>query len=83
MAVRGLVVVDEVRVDLFHTTTVGGKRKKISSFWFHTSFVEGDELRLGKAELDKICKDKRHRKYDQGIQVVIKFMPYGAVEALS
>ena len=41
--------------------------------------LDGPERTYRDDELDACC----HRKYDQGIQVVIKFMPYGAVEALS
>mmetsp|Transcript_17023 Transcript_17023/g.39853 ORF Transcript_17023/g.39853 Transcript_17023/m.39853 type:complete len:530 (+) Transcript_17023:330-1919(+) len=72
---RGIAVVNETRLDLYHTTTVRGKRKKFGSAWFHTSFVQGNELRLNKSDLDKICKDKKHKKFDQDIQVVVQFAP--------
>ena len=73
----GLLVVGETRIELYHTTTVRGKRAKMGAFWFHTSYVAGNELRLGATDLDKICKDKKHRVFDEGFQVVVEFAPLG------
>ena len=38
-------------------TTAGGK--KLAACWFHTAFVEGDELIIPKLQLDKARKNKQ------------------------
>ena len=46
---------------------------KLCTAWFHTAFVEGDELEIGKAQLDKLCKDKKHRLCSAAFSVVVHF----------
>lgn len=42
-------------------------------FWFNTYFVEDDYLCLSKPELDKACKDKSHKLYDEDFRVELYF----------
>ena len=45
---------------------------KVCSFWFHTSFVHGNELVLLKAELDgPPKKDKKNEKFRETFGVAI------------
>ena len=48
------VVAGDVKV------TVQTPKGKLAQFWFHTAFV-GETLHLDKEELDKACKDKKHK----------------------
>ena len=40
-----------------------GKDGKLFHLWFHTGFIKGKRLLLGKMDLDKACKDKKHKKF--------------------
>lgn len=55
-------VIDEVFV-VFYRPGTFGKKKKMLQFWFHTSFVENNMLSIGKQNMDKAIKDKKHKKY--------------------
>eukprot|EP00622_Pseudochattonella_farcimen_P003801 FR739048.1.p2 GENE.FR739048.1~~FR739048.1.p2 ORF type:complete len:117 (+),score=11.74 FR739048.1:47-352(+) len=64
-------VVDEVLVVFYGRSTIG-KKKKILSFWYHTSYLPGDGvLTIEKKHMDKAVKDKKHKKYSKGFQVQV------------
>ena len=65
-------MIDEIFV-VFYKPGNFGKKKKMLQFWFHTSFVEGDSHVVGKKEMDKAIKDKKHKKYDAGFKIEFLF----------
>jgi len=74
----GIASVDhDVQVNFMHTTTTG--KQKMFAFWFNTRFLELDEesgtykLILKKKELDKACKDKKHKLYSDVFRVELIF----------
>lgn len=44
-------------------------------FWFHTSFVKNNHLIVMKSELDKACKDKKHKDFEKVFGVELFFQP--------
>ena len=54
--------------------------KKLAACWFHTAFVDGDELVIGKLQLDKARKNKL---LPQGFAVSIQFGKVTASEEAS
>lgn len=35
----------------------------MAHIWFHTSFIENNELKLNKKEIDQVWKDKHNKKF--------------------
>lgn len=70
-AIPGVHVVDEVLFTLYHRTNFG--KEKIGQFWLHTAFIKDKEVVLKKSELDKICKDKHHKKYPSDFSIRVSF----------
>uniref|UniRef100_A0A7R9UGF2 Phosphatidylinositol-3,4,5-trisphosphate 3-phosphatase n=1 Tax=Pinguiococcus pyrenoidosus TaxID=172671 RepID=A0A7R9UGF2_9STRA len=68
----GLAVIEEVLV-VFYIKTMIGNVEKLFQCWFHTSFVEGNQLYLTKGELDKACRDKHHKKFPRDFALEIRF----------
>ncbi|DAZ98729.1 TPA: hypothetical protein N0F65_006761 [Lagenidium giganteum] len=64
------IVAGEVRVSLKNRNGT-----KIGHFWFHTSFISNNELRLTKVEIDKVLKDikKGHKLYSPFFGVTLIF----------
>jgi hypothetical protein len=62
------LVWNEIKVMMKH-------RRKIGHFWFHSSFVQNNELVLQKHEIDKAVKDvkKGHQKYAPSFSVTVTF----------
>lgn len=70
-AIPGINVVDEVLFTLYNKTNFG--KEKIASFWLHTAFVKNNRVVLTKPEIDKVKKDKRHKKYPSDFTIQISF----------
>ena len=64
-------MVDEVLFTLYNKTNFG--KDKIASFWLHTAFIENNCVVLTKPEIDKVNKDKRHKKYPSDFNVQVTF----------
>jgi len=78
----GIASVDQdVLVTFYHSTLTG--KAKMWAFWFNTRFLvpdsnDNDEEEtyryvLKKKELDKACKDKKHKAYSDGLRVELFF----------
>jgi protein-tyrosine phosphatase len=67
----GINVVDEVLFTIYNKTSFG--KDKIASFWLHTAFIKHNCVTLTKPEIDKINKDKRHKKFPSDFTVQVMF----------
>lgn len=67
----GINVVDEVLFTIYNKTNFG--KDKIAQFWLHTAFVKNNSVVLNKPEIDKINKDKRHKKYPSDFNIRVSF----------
>lgn len=54
-----MVVHKDVRVEFVKFSFGGGVKNRVFSFWFDTDFIENHRLRLEKADIDKVNKDKK------------------------
>lgn len=71
LALPAITVVDELLITLFDKTAVG--KNKIGQFWLHTAFIKGNQVVLTKSEIDKINKDKKHKKYPSDFTITVRF----------
>ena len=62
-----------VRGDVKITFNTGSTR--LLSAWFHTGFVYRSSLRFDKSDLDKVCKDTKHKKFPATLAMEIMFEP--------
>ena len=56
---------------IFYDRDQYGSDDKMFHLWFHTAFVEENYLMFEKVVVDKACKDKNHRTFDEGFKVEI------------
>ena len=56
---------------IFYDRDQYGSDDKMFHLWFHTAFVEENYLMFEKVVIDKACKDKNHRTFDEGFKVEI------------
>ena len=61
--------------------TVQTPKGKLAQFWFHTAFVETETLHLDKVELDKACKDKKHKLLSADFAISLQMRRLGDQEA--
>eukprot|EP00762_Andalucia_godoyi_P007622 ANDGO_00848.mRNA.1 Phosphatidylinositol 3 len=64
-----LAVCGDVKLQFYH------RNEKTFHFWFNTCFVSTEEkkLTLTKDEIDKACKDSKHKDYDANFGVTLFF----------
>uniref|UniRef100_A0A7S4DZQ8 Phosphatidylinositol 3,4,5-trisphosphate 3-phosphatase and dual-specificity protein phosphatase PTEN n=1 Tax=Lotharella globosa TaxID=91324 RepID=A0A7S4DZQ8_9EUKA len=73
-----LVVDDDVRVTFVFRGRYSMKRKKVFQAWFNTRFLDFNlrgeaTLRLQKSQIDKICKDLKHKVVPENFTMTIHF----------
>lgn len=68
---KNLLVYDDVKIEFFHVKMFS--LQKMFHMWFHTSFVDEETgiLPMNKSMIDKVCKDKKHVKYDEYFRIEI------------
>lgn len=79
-ATEKVYLVNDVRV------LIKNKKGKLTQLWFHTRFLSRKEARimltLTKKELDKICKDKKHKTYGETFQILLEFKDWKECQPL-
>ncbi|KAG9395622.1 C2 domain of PTEN tumor-suppressor protein [Carpediemonas membranifera] len=55
-----------------------GKKKVCATAWVHTAFVRGGAVTLTKPEIDKACKDKKHKKWPEDTKLCLYFDTAGS-----
>jgi len=71
--VNNFSVSGDVKISFYNKKTIG--KDKIFKFWFNTYFVPNDGiLTIKKSMLDKACKDKENKHFDQNFKVIIQFI---------
>jgi hypothetical protein len=74
LAVPGVVVIDEFLITLYdRSSSMTGSKTKLGQFWLHTGFIRDYQVTLTKPEIDKIHKDKKHKKYPADFTVEVRF----------
>lgn len=73
MAVPSVVVIDEFLVTLYDRSSMTGGKNKLGQFWLHTGFIKDHHVVLRKPEIDKIHKDKKHKKYPADFTIEVFF----------
>lgn len=73
MAVPGVVVIDEFLITLYDRSSMTGGKTKLGQFWLHTGFIKNHHVVLTKPEIDKIHKDKKHKKYPADFTIEVFF----------
>jgi hypothetical protein len=73
LAVPGVVVVDEFLITLYDRSSMTGGKTKLGQFWLHTGFIRDNRVVLTKPEIDKIHKDKKHKKYASDFTIELSF----------
>lgn len=73
LAVPGVVVVDEFLITLYDRSSMTGGKTKLGQFWLHTGFIRDNHVVLTKPEIDKIHKDKKHKKYSSDFTIELSF----------
>mmetsp|Transcript_42963 Transcript_42963/g.110972 ORF Transcript_42963/g.110972 Transcript_42963/m.110972 type:complete len:725 (-) Transcript_42963:407-2581(-) len=68
----GVPLVGDVRITGYHKKGIGGD-EKMFQFWFHTAFVKDGHLIIMKGDLDKACKDKKHKDFEKTFGVEMFF----------
>lgn len=73
LSLPAITVVDEVLFTLYHKSSFG--KEKLGQFWLHTSFIDKDTRRvtLKKDEIDKILKDKQHKRFPPDFTIDVIF----------
>lgn len=70
-------VQDVVQMEFFQMK--GGKKKKLCIYNFNTLFLDlnsnsnSNVVKIPKSKLDKLCKDKKHKKVPENFQLVLHF----------
>lgn len=51
------------------------QKEKMCTFWINTNFISPDnpKLKLLKSELDKACKDKKCKNFDEAFSIELEF----------
>ena len=69
---------NDVRIEFYHSTTFG--KVKMFQFWFNTRLLEPTKedpnkfvLYLPKPQIDKACKDHKHKIYEKGMALELIF----------
>jgi hypothetical protein len=74
LAVPGVVVIDEFLITLYdRRSSMTGSKTKLGQFWLHTGFIKDYQVTLTKPEIDKIHKDKKHKKYPADFKIEVYF----------
>jgi hypothetical protein len=73
LAVPGIVVIDEFLITLYDRSSMTGGKNKLGQFWLHTGFIKEHHVVLTKPEIDKIHKDKKHKKFPADFTIEIFF----------
>ena len=66
-------VIDEFLITLYDRSSLTGGKEKLGQFWLHTGFIRDYHVKLKKQEIDKIHKDKKHKKYHKDFEINIYF----------
>lgn len=66
-------VVDEFLITLYDRSSLTGSKVKLGQFWLHTGFIRDFHVKLKKNEIDKIHKDKKHKKYHKEFEINVYF----------
>ena len=74
-----VIVEDVVQMEFF--IKKGSKKKKLCICNFNTLFLDlptdgSNIMRLPKSRLDKLCKDKKHKKVPEDFQLQLHFRPF-------
>jgi len=75
---RVLDVCEDFRIEVYARTGLGG-REKLFHCWLNTRFMQLEQnngelsITVPKAELDKACKDSKHKKYAQDMYLQLTF----------
>lgn len=69
---QNLKVRGDIRIQFYSSKPEEGKKsKQLFHLWLNTAFVETNYLCFGKAQLDKLNKDKHHKKVDPNFRLEI------------
>mmetsp|Transcript_3903 Transcript_3903/g.6115 ORF Transcript_3903/g.6115 Transcript_3903/m.6115 type:complete len:590 (-) Transcript_3903:137-1906(-) len=71
LPVPAVTVVDEFLITIYDKTAVG--KKKICQFWLHSGFIRDNKVVLTKPEIDKVHKDKKHKKFPKDFTIEVLF----------
>jgi phosphatidylinositol-3,4,5-trisphosphate 3-phosphatase/dual-specificity protein phosphatase PTEN len=77
---KGALAVKDLDVELqgdvkfvFYDKDKLGKDDKMMVVWIHTSFLQSNELKLRKPEIDKACKDKKCENFPAEFELTLLF----------
>jgi len=66
---HNLMVMGDVKLQFYHKDRYN--TEKMFQLWFHTAFIENNYLVFEKSVLDKACKDKDHKRFDNSFKLEI------------